>query len=164
MEALSRVPCSVDYLSTSRGFRAPHLTDSLSYYRGISEEASGNWAAFWTALSICQCLRFCYAFIVWVKSQAKKDFLLPSNFVQLNHERPFYDDVIEGNHPPKNLEHQVSWCKSIYYCFSLMDGGKLRGIVEYWTHLIVLERYSASRSDFNWIHKNLFVRVSLIFK
>ena len=69
---------------------------------------------------------------------------------ELDHKRPFYYDVVEGNPFTFTSANSRTLIQIELLLIFLRGGGRLWTLEKYWTQVGVLTGHSASTADFNW--------------
>ena len=93
------------------------------------------------------------------KLEAEKELFMRLEVPELDHKRPFYYDVVEGNPFTFTSASSRTLIQIELVLIFLRGGGQLWTLEEYWTPVGVLTSYSASTADFNW--SSSYISVSI---
>ena len=84
------------------------------------------------------------------KLEAGKELFMHLDVPELDHKRPFYNDVVEGKPFIFTSASSRTLIQIELLLIILRRGGQLWTLEEYWTQVGVLTGHSASTADFNW--------------
>ena len=84
------------------------------------------------------------------KLEAEKELFMHLEVPELDHKRPFYNDVVEGKPFTSTTASSRTLIQIELLLIFLRGGGQLWTLEEYWTQVGVLTGHSASTADFNW--------------
>ena len=93
------------------------------------------------------------------KLEAEKEFFMSLGAPELDHKRPFYQDVIEGKLFTFTTVSSRTLMQMELLLIFLRGRGQLWTLEEYWTQVGVLTGHSASTADFNWSASHLSVSI-----
>ena len=84
------------------------------------------------------------------KFEAEKELFMHLDVPALDHKRPFYYDVVEGNPFTFTSASSRTLIQIELLLIFLRRRGQLMTLEEYWTQVGVFTGHSASTADFNW--------------
>ena len=93
------------------------------------------------------------------KLETEKELFMHLDVRELDHKRPFYYDVVEGEPFIFTSAGSRTLIQIELLLIFLRGGGQLWTLEEYWTQVGVLTGHSASTADFNWSWS--FISVSI---
>ena len=97
------------------------------------------------------------------KLEAEKALFMHLDVPELDHKRPFYNDVVEGKPFIFTSASSRTLTQIELLLIFLRGGCQLWTLEEYWTQVGVLTGHSASTADFNWSSSYISVSMWIYF-